>query len=333
MAQKVKSGLITALKIAVAVGLIWWLLASDRFDFKRLQELFQPQVFVVCVLLLGANLVLTSERWRGLLRARGFQVDFLHALRYTLIGSFFNFVIPGGVGGDVVKSYYVARENPTARLKSVMTIAMDRLLGLFSMLFMALAVMMVDWDMVQGRADLVSIFQVLSVLFVGFMVGWSFVFSRRMYNTGWVQGFLKKFPKAHHLLSVYESFSDYRHTKVLFFQAVVLSFLAQTLAVLFCVYAGSVFGFGEVSWKVFFFVVPIGLMITAIPISPAGIGVGQMAFYFLFNLALGENTQLGPLIISAMQIFNFLFGLLGAFFYVRSGHRPKVAASSTLATD
>ena len=44
-------------------------------------------------------------------------------------------------------------------------------------------------------------------------------------------------------------------------------------------------GVVEIPWSTFFLVVPLGLVATAIPISPAGIGVGQAAFFALFQLA------------------------------------------------
>ncbi|MNU01394.1 hypothetical protein D3C72_2447830 [compost metagenome] len=58
-------------------------------------------------------------------------------------------------------------------------------------------------------------------------------------------------------------------------------------------------------------------MATAIPISPAGVGVGQAAFYFLFNVYTGTETELGPTVITAYQVGMFVLSLWGAFFYLR----------------
>ncbi|MEI7973018.1 MAG: lysylphosphatidylglycerol synthase transmembrane domain-containing protein, partial [Bdellovibrio sp.] len=260
MTEKVKSWVITALKIALAGSLIWWLLESGRFDFRRLTQALAPEVLAGGMVLLLLSLGLASERWRFLLRARGFEVSPLGGLRYTLIGAFFNFVIPGGVGGDVVKSFYVARDNPHSRMRAVLTIAMDRLLGLFSMLGMALLVMLWDWKDVSSKSELLSIFKILLLLFLGFMLGWCFVFSRRLYGSGLLQKILSFAPKSQRLLSLYNSFSDYRHHKSLFFRSVAISFCAQFLAVLFFIFVGNAFGFKGISPHIYFFVVPIGFM-------------------------------------------------------------------------
>ena len=43
------------------------------------------------------------------LRAIGVRLSFWNAHRLTFIGFFFNNVVPGATGGDVVKAVYVAR--------------------------------------------------------------------------------------------------------------------------------------------------------------------------------------------------------------------------------
>jgi uncharacterized membrane protein YbhN (UPF0104 family) len=84
---------------------------------------------------------------------------------------------------------------------------------------------------------------------------------------------------------------------------------------------GAAMGMIDVPWQAYFFVVPVGSMITAIPISPAGVGVGQAAFDALFNLYLGYNSHLGASVVTVQQMMMLLFGLIGAYFYVR---RKKV---------
>jgi uncharacterized membrane protein YbhN (UPF0104 family) len=88
--------------------------------------------------------------------------------------------------------------------------------------------------------------------------------------------------------------------------------------------AGTVSGLNSMSWATYFLVAPLGFMATAIPISPAGVGVGQAAFYYLFNLYSGEKTDLGPTVITAYQVALFAFGVVGAVFYLQRKEKiPK----------
>ena len=51
-------------------------------------------------------------RWRMLLRVQGIDLGWFRIFSLLLIGVFFNFFIPGGTGGDVVKIYYLLKETP-----------------------------------------------------------------------------------------------------------------------------------------------------------------------------------------------------------------------------
>jgi uncharacterized protein (TIRG00374 family) len=289
-----------------------------------LGTLLSFQHIFIILFILFLNWILATARWQLILSIQNFQLSFLQILRYNFIGAFFNYVIPGGVGGDFVKSFYIARENPNARLKSIITIAMDRLLGLFSMVLMALIVMLWNLNKVLAQPQLKYIFTALVLVFAGFMLAWSFVFSRRLYRGGLIQKICSRLPHGDKPLKLYQAFAEYQDHKLAFFKAIGLSLASQGIAILSFIYTGWALGF-SVDMYTYFFVVPIGFMVTAIPVSPAGVGVGQAGYYFLFNVATNSDTQLGPLLITANQIFNFAFGLIGAFIYItskKSEHLP-----------
>ncbi|GIL18221.1 MAG: hypothetical protein BroJett040_19720 [Oligoflexia bacterium] len=247
-----------------------------------------------------------------------------------MIGSFFNFVIPGGVGGDVMKGYYIAKDNPTSRVKAVITIAMDRLLGLFAMMMMALAVMIWDFKTVNSQPELQAIFWLLVILFIGFLVFWSIIFSRRLSSLAFIEKLISLLPHHDKFLKLYRAFTSYKDLKHAFFYSLFWSLVGQSLSITQLIYIGSLLGFSDVSYYTYFFVVPIGFMITAIPISPAGVGVGQAAFYFLFNLVHGQETSLGPTSITAFQIFGFICGLIGAFFYITYGKKVRIPEGESI---
>lgn len=316
MRTKVKSWVISSLKIAFAGVIIGWLIQSGRLDFNGLSSLAKPLPLLSTTLIMLIALFFNSERWRGILKSQSFFLSPTEAYRLTLIGSFFNFVIPGGVGGDVMKGYYIAKNNPNDRMRAVITIAMDRLLGLFAMTLMALAVMIWDYNTVSGQPKLQAIFVFLALLSLGFLVFWSLIFSRRLSSLPIIEKLILKLPYHHKILNLYKAFTSYNNLKSAFFQSLIWSLLSQGTAIFLIVYIGHQLGHSEVSIHTYFFVVPIGFMITAIPISPAGVGVGQAAFYFLFNLAHGKETNLGSTAITAYQILGFITGLIGAYFYV-----------------
>lgn len=320
--SQVRAVLSSGVKLALAAALIYWLIQSGKLDFSSLGKLMTAEIISVSLFLVFLNAAIINERWRTLLKAQGFSVGYFQALRLTLIGLFFNFAIPGGVGGDVVKGYYVAKDNPTERLKSVMTIAVDRLIGLYMILSMALFSMTLQWSLVQEIPELRSIYSLLLTIFFFYSLGWAFVFSRRFHDSGIAQKICGILPQGEKFLQLYMALSEYKKIKSVFFKTALLTVIGQSVAIGFFIYTGSFLETSPIPFSIYFFVVPIGFMITAIPISPAGIGVGQAAFYYLFKAALHFETPVGSATVTFWQAMMFIISLIGAFFYIRTPKKP-----------
>lgn len=312
------------LKILFAAGILYWLATSGKLNFRALQNLLTWQLGLPCLLLIFVNLVLASERWRILLRTQGIHEGPWPIFKLSMIGSFFNFAMPGGVGGDVVKAYYFTKDHKGTKVLAVTSIFMDRVLGLYSMIAMALVVMFYDFNHVVTVPTLYSLFYLVSLLFVLCSFGLALVFSKKIYNKSWLKNILIKLPFSAKTLKLYESMHLYGSSGKSVLLVIVISFFAQLSSILFLSVAGIAAGI-DVPLKTYFLVAPLGFMATAIPISPAGIGVGQAAFYFLFNLHTGTKSELGPTVITALQVTTLLLSLIGAFFYLKRKDRSFTA--------
>jgi len=328
MHKKAKNILFQTLKVVFSVGIIVWLVQSGKLNFKALLVLLQPQYLFLGLLLIGINMYLTSERWRVLLLTQSHKLPSLQTYKLTLIGIFFNFVVPGGVGGDIVKAFYFAKDHPESRMVAATSVLMDRVLGLYSMTMMAFFAMIFDWEHVQSIRALQLLWTFILTLFIGFNIVLGIIFSQKIYDRGSFHRLLEKLPISAKLIRIYESLHLYGRSLKYVVASVVISLLSQTFTILFMILAGNASGLGHMSWSTYFLVTPLGFMATAIPISPAGVGVGQAAFYFLFNLYSGETSDLGPTAITAVQVATFMFGILGAFFYMqRKDKVPQVIES------
>lgn len=232
------------------------------------------------------------------------------------MGLFFNYVMPGGVGGDVVKAFYIVKDHPRNRMGAGMSVLLDRVMGLYAMLILAIISMAVNFDQVSANTHLLLILKSLGVIFVGFTMGLTLAFSEKFRSWGW-QAQLAKYRFGAKLVSAYEAIYSYSHDLGILATTVVLSLFAQAVAILLIWWLGVNLGFEGVGLGTYFSVVPLGFIVTAVPISPAGVGVGQMAFFFLFNLFLGAESQVGPTVITAFQLINFVLGLSGIWFFLQ----------------
>jgi uncharacterized protein (TIRG00374 family) len=315
MIKKVKSTLINLFKIGFAIGLIAWLVKSGKFDFSDLKNLLDFRVILVCAILVGISNFAVSERWRYILKSQGFQCGFLETFRLTFIGLFFNFAVPGGVGGDVIKGYYVAKTNKQKKFLSVFTIFLDRIIGLFGMSLMSFGAVLIDFNFIWGSPKLKIIALFIFFLLSAFCLFWTISFSKKIRHFYFTQRILKILPISDRFFQLWDAMLIFKKQKTAFLLALVFSFASQFSTILFFIFCGKWLGL-EIPIFVYFVVVPIGFMITAIPISPAGIGVGQAAFLYLFNVFQGDQNNVGAVLISAFQIMLFIWSLIGAYFYL-----------------
>jgi len=70
-----------------------------------------------------------------LLEAQDIHMGQGRAFVLNMVGSFYNSFMPGSTGGDLVKAYYAAKHT-THRTRAVMTVIIDRILGLLALIIL-----------------------------------------------------------------------------------------------------------------------------------------------------------------------------------------------------
>jgi glycosyltransferase 2 family protein len=80
--------------------------------------------------------ILATVRWQILLRIQGICISWLRAGAIVIVGLFFNQFLPGGVGGDAMRLYFIFKQAPRNKIGATLSIAMDRLFGLLTVVFL-----------------------------------------------------------------------------------------------------------------------------------------------------------------------------------------------------
>jgi hypothetical protein len=316
MIKHTKNLLTQSLKIIFSASMIYWLISSGKLNFSSLKQMLSPANISIALILVALNIYFASERWRLLVNSQNMKTESWLLMKLSLIGSFFNYAMPGGVGGDVIKAYYFTKQNSGKKVVAITSVLMDRIMGLFSMIVMALVVMIYDFQHINQVPALYTLFWLILGLFSGFSIALLLIFSQTLYEKQFLIKIIKKLPLSGKITTAYESIHLYGQSGTRLICVVSLSLLSQVSAILFLYLVGQRTGYSEVPLTTYFLVAPLGFMATAIPISPAGVGVGQAAFYFLFNSHLGKTTNLGSTIITAFQVGTFIVSILGALFYL-----------------
>ncbi len=126
-----------ALRLAVSVGLIWWVLRQvDTESFLGQLEKVSPAAFLLPVfVILGFGLIQTA-RWVLVQQALAAPLPFRLAARTIFLSLFFNQTLPSTIGGDAIRVTYAYRAGLplNAVVKGVLV---DRLSALLALVLMS----------------------------------------------------------------------------------------------------------------------------------------------------------------------------------------------------
>jgi uncharacterized protein (TIRG00374 family) len=272
---------------------------------------------VVALCLFAFGIVATSLRWWRLLGAAGCPTRYWPALRLTAIGFFFNIVVPGLTGGDVIKAVLVARDHPERRAAAAMSVLVDRLVGVLVLALMgAVAIVAQGQRFAQFRTP------VLAGLVIA-VVG-AFVYGnealRRVLRFEQV---LAKLPFAGTLKQLDEAVTVYSRHPREFLLAALFSFANQCCVLTAIGVLARAFGDQQLTAAGYVVVGCIGNLASAVPITPGGIGVTEAFYGWLFE-KLGGLFALGVAVSVGVRLCMITIGLLGGLFLLLPSTRRAV---------
>jgi uncharacterized protein (TIRG00374 family) len=305
----------------------------DRIEPRGLGFVWQRHVvqrqpihlgFLVAGLALSATAIgITLIRWYLLVRALDLPLRLRDAMRFGLIGVFFNTFLPGSVGGDIIKAAALAR-GQTRRTAAVATVIMDRVIALWAMVWFVAILGGVFWlgGLVSGpAAATASVIVAFSWLIVAVSAGvWlllGFLPDRRAERFA---GRLKKLPVVGHTAAEFwRSAFLYRRRQKCVFVVMLLTCLGQVgfvLAFWCCASALWSSDLGPIPTLLdHFLLVPVGLVMQALVPTPGGAGGGEWGFAALFLLFGAAETN-GVLASLVQRMITWVIGLVGYVLYL-----------------
>lgn len=266
--------------LGVSVLLMWIVLRRvDLAELKTVLARAEPGWWFAALLFFGTACVLGAIRWRLMLGLRNIAVPLPACYRATLAGHFLNTLFFGPAGGDIVKSYLFGRwhRQPTADLLAASWL--DRLVaGIGSVVFALLLLGLADWqhlpELTLRLPQTGWMKPTLLALAAGAVV---VVFARHRHQRK--DAFLRR--------TVDGLLSGLKNLAVaprLAFSGVVLGLLVQVLlssVLMLCLRAVTE---TPLDWPRLFWTFPVISLLTALPISVAGVGVREGSSILLLGL-------------------------------------------------
>jgi len=259
---------------------------------------------------LGQLIVVT--RWWRLLAAAGLRVRWYESLRLTSLGLFFNLVVPGVTGGDLVKALLVARAHPTQRPAALVSIAFDRLVGLLCMILLAAAAVLLSGEtFAEIRTPVVAAAGIGSLFAIATL-------SRGLRRAVGLEKLFARLPLAGLIQKIDEAVLTYSSRPLALGLCVALSFLNHMTVIGGILVLGRAFGDTILSWSSYFAIAPVATIISAIPIAPGGWGVREAAYSYLFAM-LGASAAVGLATSISFGLLQMAISLAAGLFLFAPG--------------
>jgi uncharacterized protein (TIRG00374 family) len=268
-------------------------------------------------------LLITFFRWYLLVRALDLPLRIRDAMRFGLIGTFFNAFLPGAVGGDLIKGAVLAR-GQNRRTAAFATAIMDRGIALWALVWFVAILGSFFWLaglFVGPSAGIAAVVVAIAVAIVVVSSGiWLLLGLLPDWRAERFAGRLKKLRVVGHAAAEFwRAVWIYRKRPNCVACIMLLSFISHAGFVL-AFYCGAYALWSQEqgpmpTLRQFFLIVPMGLVLQAFVPTPGGAGGGEWFFgalYVLFGAA-EANGVLGSLI---RRLLEWTLGLVGYLVYL-----------------
>jgi len=304
--------LLSAIKILISAALLYLALRKvDLLDLAaRVNNIGSLGWIALAIAVTFLQIFIGVLRWCEVSAECHAPLPIRQAMRFNLIGAFFNQTLPSAIGGDAVRLWLVARAGAGWRAATY-SIFVDRAIGLIALAIIIVASLPWSYHLIsdpQGRSAL------LLVDFAALAGGLGFlVFGALRWD------WLRRWWATHHLhacavIANRVIFNRRRGPKV-----AVLSALVHILSVViaWCVVQSIA---APVSFAQTFQLVPPVMLITMLPISIAGWGVREAMMGLAFGYA-GLMTNEGVNVSLLYGSITFLVGAFGGLVWILSAEK------------
>jgi glycosyltransferase 2 family protein len=306
MPKKVK----TLLKLIFSLIIILYLFSRAPFDqiLLALRNVRGSFIASAMFLYLLAQ-VLSSYKWSLLTQPLGFKKNFIDLVSYYFIGMFFNLFMVGSIGGDLIKTYYLAGKSKRI-IPAGYSIFTDRYTGGLALITILSTALLITY---QNNA---IPFFIRYPIIVGTIVVW--VVTLFMPNILRRFPLIKKWGEKIHLQKMQVFWNYPQVVRIPLF----ISFVFQTLFISIIILVGRGFGI-KIPVSYFFIFVPLADILSVLPITLNGMGIREGCYVFFLNLGgVDTSTALAFSLLCLVVVWSV--SLLGGVVYLLGDFEVKV---------
>ena len=302
---------IPIIKLFFILSIFYYLFKNEYINIKELITIDLSKnffIFFLTLLLISSTYFLGALRWWLILKSFNYKLNLLYILKITYIGAFFNNVLFGSYGGDLVKGYYIYKFTNNLA-KPALTIIIDRLFGLIGLIIIGIISFIFF-----SNGDFFKYFSInYSLLISSFFILLISIISIIL--------LLKSnlFKKKDLIINYFNSFLSLAKKNILTFITCLILSSIIFIAVHFGTFLISdiIYDF-KIGIEKIYLINFFTTIINTLPITPGGLGLGELAFSKANNFFSQNHDHISNIanVIILFRIINVFACLPGAIIYV-----------------
>lgn len=277
--------------------------------------------YALAVVGILGSLVACSFRWQRVLGILGISFRWREVIKLVFVGDFFNNFLFGSLGGDAVKVFLALRQRPQKGV-ILASIFADRLIGLIGLTAHAVIMLMflIGKGSISGRSLWLPVTPI-AVVCCGLVVGGTLLFSTRLQRVFRIDALASRLPFSDEVRQGGEALRLLFGKPGPLVPVFALTFCCQACSIGAVAFLGASVNLG-IPVSDYLISVPIVFILSAVPVTPGGIGVLEELCQLYFAGAGNPNKVLVlALLIRLTILLCSLPGLVAFWSY----GRPKVA--------
>lgn len=309
-----KNNFIFILKLFVSAALLFYIyitipwkdvndvILSTSVDFLILSILFQ--IFSYLIL---------AFRWGIIVRNSDARININDIIKISYIGTAFNNILPGSIGGDFVRGAYIKKKGMSLK-DAILSLIVDRILGLFFTLAFIFIFLMIYSNNHHFLSDvnLIIMIMMVALLFLILVFKVSFFYKK----TNWFLNKILSLGYYEKIAPIIKSLYNYSIKKNLIISLFIMTVAATILEILVFWLASKSLGM-DYSLNLFIIAVPLTILISTLPISLGGLLVREASGLFLLSILGIEMLHASSIVILYIPIL-IISSIPGAYFYLSS---------------
>jgi hypothetical protein len=318
-------------RFALPVFLLAWLLtrvSPEQWDQLR-DHSIDWKLIGAAILVTSVAICLSFTRWWLLVRSLEIPITYLEGIQLGGIGYLMSYVAPGSVGGDLVKGVFLAHRSPGKRIEALASVGVDRVFGLLGLLIVLMTSCLLlplpnqdaDYLALRRGALLITplaIAGIIALMLGGPVVDRLLALLLRVPKIGTALYRLGKFVRV------------FQQQRLAIFMAILLAVCVHTLLVISVdLIARGLFRDTPV-FSEHLVIVPAGLAMSTLPITPGGVGVLESVLNRLYTTIPSATTEAsGTLVGLGFNLVKLVVGGICVLFYWTAGSDIRKSMQQT----